>query len=148
MFTRAARIKTGLVQPSISVRTRLIIPIKFTQRGFTNQSASSTMATGSRVHLEAFQQPQFYVKGLTAESAEKTSQLLQVNHEKHHIFFNRSGFHVSQAVGVLTIFRRLTHLNRTILRITSSLSSPSMPRLPKFKKVMMSMCHINAHPNR
>jgi hypothetical protein len=53
------------------------------------------MATGSRVHLEASQKPQFYVKGITAESAERTSQLLQVNHEKHHIFFNQSGFHVS-----------------------------------------------------
>jgi hypothetical protein len=148
MFTRAARIKTGLVLPSISVRTRLIIPTRFAQRSFANQSASSTMATGSRVHLEASQQPQFYVKGLTAESAEKTSQLLQVNHEKHHIFFNRSGFHVSQAVSNLTIIKRLTHLNRTILRITFLLSSPSMPRLPKFKKVMMSMCRINDHPNR
>lgn len=54
------------------------------------------MATGSKVHLGASQQPQFYVKGLSAESAEKTSQLLQVNHEKHHIFFNQSGFHVSR----------------------------------------------------
>lgn len=52
------------------------------------------MATGSKVHLEASQKPQFYVKGLKAESAEKASQLLQVNHEKHHIFFNQSGFHV------------------------------------------------------
>jgi hypothetical protein len=46
------------------------------------------MATGSKVHLTASQQPEFYVKELTAESADKTSQLLQVNHEKHHIFFN------------------------------------------------------------
>jgi hypothetical protein len=48
------------------------------------------MASASRVHLEASQQPQFWVKGLTAESAEKTSQLLQVNHEKHHIFFTEA----------------------------------------------------------
>ncbi|CAO2647435.1 Nn.00g083570.m01.CDS01 [Neocucurbitaria sp. VM-36] len=62
------------------------------------------MATGSKVHLEASQQPQFYVKGLTAESAEKTSKLLQVNHEKHHIFFNRSGFHNHIAHHLLTLF--------------------------------------------
>ncbi|KAJ4377491.1 hypothetical protein N0V83_000316 [Neocucurbitaria cava] len=62
------------------------------------------MASGSKVHLEASQQPQFYVKGLTAESAEKTSKLLQVNHEKHHIFFNRSGFHNHIAHHLLTIF--------------------------------------------
>jgi hypothetical protein len=58
------------------------------------------MATGSKVHLEASQQPQFFVKGLTAESAEKTSQLLQVNHEKHHVFFNKSGFHVRYSLEV------------------------------------------------
>lgn len=52
------------------------------------------MATGSRVHLEASQRPQYYVKGLTAESAAKASELLQLNHEKHHVFFNQSGFHV------------------------------------------------------
>jgi UDP-N-acetyl-D-mannosaminuronic acid transferase (WecB/TagA/CpsF family) len=52
------------------------------------------MATASKIHFDASQQPQFYVKGLTPESAEKTSQLLQVNHEKHHVFFNQSGFHV------------------------------------------------------
>jgi hypothetical protein len=56
------------------------------------------MATGSKVHLEASQRSEFYVKGLTAESADKASQLLQVNHEKHHIFFNQSGFHVSHII--------------------------------------------------
>jgi UDP-N-acetyl-D-mannosaminuronic acid transferase (WecB/TagA/CpsF family) len=53
------------------------------------------MATASKVHLEASQQPQFYIKGLREDSAKKATQLLQENHEKHHIFFNRSGFHVS-----------------------------------------------------
>jgi len=62
------------------------------------------MATGSKVHLEASQKPQFYVKGLKAESAEKASQLLQVNHEKHHIFFNQSGFHNHIAHHLLTLF--------------------------------------------
>lgn len=55
------------------------------------------MATSSKVHLKASQEPQFHVKGLTVESAEKANQLLQLNHDKHHIFFNRSGFHVSFA---------------------------------------------------
>ncbi|KAI4683542.1 uncharacterized protein J4E88_004718 [Alternaria novae-zelandiae] len=62
------------------------------------------MATGSKVHLEALQKPQFYVQGLKAESAEKASQLLQVNHEKHHIFFNQSGFHNHIAHHLLTLF--------------------------------------------
>jgi UDP-N-acetyl-D-mannosaminuronic acid transferase (WecB/TagA/CpsF family) len=52
------------------------------------------MATASKVHLEASQKPEFYVEGLTEESAKKASELLQENHDKHHIFFNQSGFHV------------------------------------------------------
>ncbi|KAF3045941.1 hypothetical protein E8E12_008299 [Didymella heteroderae] len=62
------------------------------------------MASGSRVHLDASQQPQYFVKGLKAESAKKTTDLLQVNHEKHHIFFNKSGFHNHIAHHLLTLF--------------------------------------------
>lgn len=53
-----------------------------------------TMATSSKVHLSPSQQPVFYVPGISAEAAEMTSELLQRNHEKHHIFFNYAGFHV------------------------------------------------------
>ena len=52
------------------------------------------MATASIVKLEAGQKPEFYVEGIGEESAEKASELLQKNHESHHIFFNRDGFHV------------------------------------------------------
>lgn len=62
------------------------------------------MASGSRVHLEATQEPQYYTKDLTVESAKTTSELLQVNHEKHHIFFNKSGFHNHIAHHLLTLF--------------------------------------------
>ncbi|KAL1601980.1 hypothetical protein SLS59_005146 [Nothophoma quercina] len=62
------------------------------------------MASGSRVHLEASQRPQYYVKDLKEESARTTSELLQVNHEKHHIFFNKSGFHNHIAHHLLTLF--------------------------------------------
>ncbi|CAN9111464.1 unnamed protein product [Alternaria alternata] len=62
------------------------------------------MATGSKVHLQASQKPQYYVNGLRPESAEKASQLLQTNHEEHHIFFNQSGFHNHIAHHLLTLF--------------------------------------------
>ncbi|KZM27933.1 uncharacterized protein EKO05_0010063 [Ascochyta rabiei] len=62
------------------------------------------MASGSRIHLEASQQPQYYVKCLTIESAKITSELLQANHEKHHIFFNKFGFHNHIAHHLLTLF--------------------------------------------
>jgi hypothetical protein len=52
------------------------------------------MASESRVQLSAAQQPEFYIKGISDEAAQRTSELLQANHENHHIFFNKSGFHV------------------------------------------------------
>ncbi|KAF2024382.1 hypothetical protein EK21DRAFT_94126 [Setomelanomma holmii] len=62
------------------------------------------MATAAKVHLEASQQPQYFVKGITAESADKTNRLLQLNHEKHHIFFSQSGFHNHIVHHLLTLF--------------------------------------------
>ena len=70
------------------------------------------MATASTVKLDAGLQPEFYVKGLGEESARVASELLQENHEKHHIFFNQGGFHV----GILNIIfsrRLLTSLEES-----------------------------------
>lgn len=50
-----------------------------------------TMATASKVQLLRDQQPQFYREGILQESATTATELLQENHDKHHIFFNRSG---------------------------------------------------------
>lgn len=52
------------------------------------------MATASKIQLTRSQQPVFYVPGISSETADLTSKLLQENHEKHHIFFNYAGFHV------------------------------------------------------
>lgn len=57
-----------------------------------------TMATSSKIHLSPDQKPTFYVPGITAETADSASELLQENHEKHHIFFNYAGFHVSPSL--------------------------------------------------
>lgn len=55
-----------------------------------------TMASGSKIHLSASLTPQFGVAGgITPESAAKATELLQENHDKHHIFFNSEGLHVS-----------------------------------------------------
>lgn len=51
------------------------------------------MATPSKVNLTVEDTGIFKFKPQTAETAAKTSELLQENHEKHHIFFNASGFH-------------------------------------------------------
>ncbi|KAL5383714.1 hypothetical protein DPSP01_005818 [Paraphaeosphaeria sporulosa] len=62
------------------------------------------MATASTVKLDAGVQPEFFVKGITDESARITSDLLQENHDKHHIFFNRGGFHNHIVHHLLTLF--------------------------------------------
>jgi hypothetical protein len=62
------------------------------------------MATGSKVQLTIGEWPEFYVPGIAEESATKASELLQENHEKHHIFFNQSGFHNHIAHHLLTLY--------------------------------------------
>lgn len=52
------------------------------------------MATPSKVHVDVNEHPAFYLPGMSEEAAKKTSELLQRNHEDHHIFFNKEGFHV------------------------------------------------------
>ena len=61
-------------------------------------------ATASKIQLSASQTPQFHVEHLSAASAAKASELLQLNHEKHHIFFNHDGFHNHIAHHLLTLF--------------------------------------------
>lgn len=53
------------------------------------------MATSTKIQLTANEKPAFFVAPLREDSAEKASELLQENHEKHHIYFNNDGFHVS-----------------------------------------------------
>ena len=51
------------------------------------------MATASRVELSLDACGEFHVPGITKESAAKGSEILQENHDRHHIFFNADGFH-------------------------------------------------------
>ena len=37
--------------------------------------------------------PQYYRQGISQAQAKKTSEVLQENHEKYHIFFRSDGFH-------------------------------------------------------
>ena len=52
------------------------------------------MATAYKVHIDAKDQPAFSVAGLSQQSADTASKVLQDNVEKNHIFFNANGFHV------------------------------------------------------
>ncbi|KAM3414892.1 hypothetical protein BST61_g10035 [Cercospora zeina] len=62
------------------------------------------MATANTVQLQSASQPQFSLEGIQQASTKKASELLQENHEKHHIFFNTDGFHNHIAHQLLTIW--------------------------------------------
>ena len=53
------------------------------------------MATASKVQLSltATDLPEYCRRGISQEQANKASELLQENHEKHHIFFRDAGLH-------------------------------------------------------
>jgi len=53
----------------------------------------ANMATSSKIVIAPALTGEFSVTGLTEASAKKASEVLQKNHEDHHIFFNKSGFH-------------------------------------------------------
>ncbi|OCL05481.1 hypothetical protein AOQ84DRAFT_390839 [Glonium stellatum] len=62
------------------------------------------MATSSKIKLSISQHPEYSVPGITSESADTASKLLQENHDQHHIFFNKSGLHNHIAHHLLTIY--------------------------------------------
>ncbi|EKG18788.1 hypothetical protein MPH_03954 [Macrophomina phaseolina MS6] len=63
-----------------------------------------TMATTTKIHLTTSEKPAFFVAPLREESAKKASELLQENHEKHHIYFNKEGFHNHIVHHLLTLY--------------------------------------------
>lgn len=129
MFARFARIPVAITKSSA---TSTLKTDQTTPRFSSNSRPRilRTMATASKVHLSASQQPQFHINGLQPSSAEKASQLLQTNHSQHHIFFNQSGFHVSPDYYYLPV-EEYTKLTTPAPRTTSpTTSSPSSPWAP------------------
>jgi hypothetical protein len=99
-LAHSSSLKCASIQ-SISIPTS-IHKIKNTRT--TASFAKHTMATSSKIHLSASQQPEFFVDGITDEAAKTTSSLLQQNHENYDIIFNRSGFHNHLVHHLLTLF--------------------------------------------
>jgi hypothetical protein len=113
VYIHSERDTTAPAYPMLCQRVRIIRALPFSllgkpcaaiprhatahaTRGLSTHTRQINMASPSKVHLSvpAAQQPVFYVKGISHEAAQKASELLQANHESHHIFFNKSGFHV------------------------------------------------------
>jgi len=62
------------------------------------------MATPSQIRLTVEDTGIVKFKPQTEEAAVKTSELLQENHDKHHIFFNDDGFHNHIAHHLLSLY--------------------------------------------
>ncbi|KAE9364545.1 hypothetical protein N431DRAFT_447716 [Stipitochalara longipes BDJ] len=62
------------------------------------------MATSSKVHLTVEDTGIVKFKPQTPESAAKTSELLQDNHDNHHVFFNKDGYHNHIVHHLLTLY--------------------------------------------
>lgn len=54
----------------------------------------------SQIKLSLDKAGVFHVPSLSNESAAKADELLQENHDNHHIFFNESGFHSTSLCGL------------------------------------------------
>jgi hypothetical protein len=61
-------------------------------------SPKQTMATASKVELSTADAGIFHVAGISSDSARKGSEVLQENHDKHHAFYNESGFHSRSSI--------------------------------------------------
>lgn len=64
-------------------------------RHHTTMSASASQVKLSLDHCGVFHLP-----GVTKESAAKASEVLQENHEEHHVIFNQQGFHSKSAKSI------------------------------------------------
>ena len=59
----------------------------------SNHRLLRTMATAATVNVTSPTVGGFGLDGLSNDSANRASKVLQENHEKHHIYFNHEGFH-------------------------------------------------------
>ena len=83
-------------------------------------------ASASQVKLSSNHCGVFHVPSVTEESAAKASQVLQENHEKHHIFLNESGFHSTSAMCTSSPASRFhSPFVDTPLQISAYFRSPS-----------------------
>ncbi|KAI9731932.1 MAG: hypothetical protein M1834_004383 [Cirrosporium novae-zelandiae] len=101
------------------------------------------MATASQIHLSTAVKPQFAIplsSSSSDESAKKTSELLQDNHEKYHIFFNESGFHNHIVHHLLTLYA-LGASPSTIQYGYDLNRGHQRPQFPVSEKVVEDMSH-------
>lgn len=71
---------------------------------FTSKANLNTMAKANIVQLNAGIKPQYYREGISPASTTTANELLQENHDTHHIFFNMDGFHNHISHHLLTIW--------------------------------------------
>jgi len=62
------------------------------------------MATASHIELNPASAGVYHAPDITSESGKVASQLLQENHDKHHMYTSPSGFHNHMAHHLLTLY--------------------------------------------
>jgi hypothetical protein len=90
--------------PRLNPRTSISACSSARQPLLFNSSSARTMATASHVQLDVDAAGVYHASNITADSAKVGSELLQDNHDKHHMYFNKSGFHNHIAHHLLTIY--------------------------------------------
>jgi hypothetical protein len=62
------------------------------------------MATASKVSISTSHIPQYHTTDWSEATGVKTSEVLQENHEQHHIYFNPAGFHNHIVHHILSLY--------------------------------------------
>ncbi|KAI9368464.1 hypothetical protein BJX61DRAFT_523826 [Aspergillus egyptiacus] len=87
--------------PTFHNSTRSVPVARFTT---TAPSRLSEMATARKVQLSPQSDTGVWSTGITAESAQTASEVLQEDLTRHHVFFNNMGFHNHIVHHILTIY--------------------------------------------
>lgn len=133
------------VSPSVVPRRILLMRAPSTVHYSCNRMK---MATASKVQLSLDACGVFHVPGVTKEAVAKASEVLQENHEIHHIFFNKEGFHsrwpmlssVSRCSTELFEVAFLASSWSLLFPIAHSLISEKLPRgLPERHRITLGV---------
>lgn len=89
---------TNTLPPQRSVGSRVILSRRLdaaprTRFAHSNSGYLSTMATALKIHLSPETDAGIFSSGMREDTARAASEALQLDMERHHVFFNDEGFH-------------------------------------------------------
>lgn len=135
--SKSAVQKIARVRPSLSPDSLLL---ELGHLG--NRTRRRTMATATHIELTPATAGVYHAPDISTQSAQIGSQLLQENHEKWHMYFNRDGFHNHIAHHLLTLYA-LGATPEEIQRGYDHNKSYQRPQLPVNEKNVEDMADRN-----